>query len=295
MAKKNTLPISVDELERQMLPAMAESAKALVAAEPVYGSQNIIRLKSSDFVLNDDRLPKPLRVIILATSFTQSYYEEAYDPNDKASPVCFALAERDVELAPHETSTKKQHDGPCATCPQNRPGTSINPNASAWSRACQGRRRVALLLADDKSEDPQLGSFEFSPAGLRPFSLYVKSVAGVHGAPIYLVCTELHTEASRKGEGAAYAVPKFGGLLTRVRPEWLVPGKGVKVGSEGWLESTLLGRKMREAKEGKMLLAPPTIMAPGEKPMAKRPVTGARRASVKDLKKERKATRGKAA
>lgn len=294
MAKKSNLPVSVDELERQMASVMKESAQALATAEPLYGTQNIIRLKGGKFMLGEEELKPPVGVVILGTSFIQAYYESGYDPDNKVSPVCFALAERDTELQPHETAPKKQHDGPCATCKQNRPGTSENPNASAFARACSGRRRAALLLVSDTSDDPQIGSIEFSPAGLRPFSLYVKSCAGVHGAPTYLVSTELDTQLSQKGQGSPFIIPKFGGLLTRVRPDWLMPGKGVKLGSENWLESTVIGRKIREVKESKMLLAPPQIMAPTDKPAGKRPVTGARRASVKDLKKERKG-KGKAA
>lgn len=286
MAKNGKSLVSVDELERQMLATVKTSAAKAVAAEPAYATQNIIRVKNQRFYLGDDELAQPLRVVVLGSAFVQAYYETEYDPEQRTPPVCFALSDTPEGLAPHETSPKKQHDGPCATCPQNQPGSSPK---GGFIRACSGRRRLALLLLDDKSEDPAIGSIELSASGLRPFSLYVKSLAGIHGAPLYCAVTELAVVITKKDTW--YVGAKYGGLLTRARAQWLTPPRGVRVGAEGWLEQTLVGRKVREVAESRMLVAPPSLVAPvgaGKKKAAK-PVTGARRASVKDLRKERRA------
>lgn len=285
MAKsKSTALISVEELERQMAPLMKTAAATQVAAEPVYSSANIIRTKNKKFANGDNVIKGPLEVVILGSSFIQAYYEDAYDADNKSSPVCFALAPAEIQLAAHETSPKKQHDGPCATCPQNKPGTGAK---GGWTRACQGRRRVAFLFLDDKTADPAICTVEVSAGGLRAFSAYTKSVAAIQGAPLYLVGTALDFVDTKKETW--YVGPSFVDLLSRIRPEWLHPGKGVKLGSEGWLDTTMIGRKVREVSETKLLLAPPQIMAPGDaKPAKSKPVTGARRVAVKDLKKKRR-------
>lgn len=283
---KDQLPAVADAaaLEAALRDSMKSSAQAMVAAEPVYSAANIIRQKGGDFKLNDMLLPKPVQAVVLGWSFGQFYYEDEYDPDSKSPPVCFALSATEGELVPSETSPKKQHDGPCATCPQNKPGSH---EKGGWLRACAGRRRLGLLLISDKSADPAIGSMEISSAGLKTFSQYVKSVAGVHGAPLHLVVTNFTTELTRKGEGAPMVVAQFGELLTRVRPDWLTPAKGTKVGQEGWLETTVIGRKVRELQESKILMSPPSLAAPVER-KDKRPVTGAKRVSVKDAKAGRK-------
>jgi hypothetical protein len=287
--KPGTALVSVEALERAMLPAVRESAVAQMAAEPAYATQNIIRVKNQRFLLGEQELKAPVRVVVLGTSFYQAYYDQAYDPENRVPPVCFALADTQDALRHHDTSPKPQFDGPCVSCPQNQSGSGEN---GGFTRACSGRRRLALLLLDDKGEDPAIGSIEISASGLRPFSMYVKGLAGVQGAPLYLAVTELDIVITKKDTW--YVGAQFGGLITRSRPDWVTPPKGVKLGSDGWLEQTIVGKKVREVREGKMLLTPPSLQAPakpGKKKKGK-PVTGAARVSVKDA---RAARRGKAA
>lgn len=286
MAKaRNNLPVSVEELERALVPHMKESAQALANAEPVYSTQNIIRVKNKKFSFGDETLPAPLRVVVLGSAFAQMYYDAEYDPDNRTPPVCFALANTENELAPHETAPDKQSEL-CMNCPQNKPGS--HPKGG-WMRACAGRRRLAILLVSDRSPDPQIGSIELSASALKAWTQYVKGLAGVHNMPIHAVVTELNFVDTKKDTW--YVGAAFGGRLTQERPEWLMPPKGVKVGSEGWYDQTIIGRKVKEVYESKMLLVPPSLVAP-EAPKKKKPVTGAARMSVKDAKNARKA-RGK--
>lgn len=290
MAKKpGTAIVSVEALEAALLPAVKESALAQMAAEPAYATQNIIRVKNQRFLLGEEELKTPIRAVILGTSFYQAYYDQAYDPDNRVPPVCFALADTQEALHHHDTSPKPQFDGPCLGCPQNQSGSG---EAGGFTRACAGRRRLALLLLDDKGEDPAIGSIELSATALRPFSMYVKGLAGVQGAPLYLAVTELAIVITKKETW--YVGAAFGGLITRSRPDWVTPPRGVKMGSEGWLDSTIIGRKVREVREGKMLLTPPSLQAPEKNAKKKKgkPVTGAARVSVKDAKAARRAKRG---
>lgn len=305
MARKKepgTSVISVDDLERALAPLARESATALAKAEPVYNSTNIIRTKNKVFKLGETKLDAPLRVIILAQSACQFYYEDEYDPDSPSSPICYALAgdnpfapdgvTLESRLAPPDDAPKKQSEV-CATCPKNKPGSyEGSGTGSKWRRACQGRRRLAFLFADDKSDNPEIGSIEISPGGLRPWTNYIKSLVGINGLPFYMVVTELHFVDTK--EDNWYVGGVYGGPLTRSRPDWLMP-KGVKVGSDGWLDTTMIGRKVHEVVDSKMLLAPPQQLS--EEPRSKkkaRPVTGAERVSVRDAKAKRAAKKKRA-
>lgn len=303
MAKKrDQLPVSVDELERQLASVAAESAKALAAAEPVYSSANIIRATNArQFKHNDQVVPRPLRCVVLAASHVQAYYDTEYDPDSKTPPVCFALAQTEIELAPHETSPIKQHVGPCATCPQNQPGTGLK---GGWTRACSGRRRLALLSLDDKQDDPTIFTTEISAGGLREYANYVKALAAVQGLPTYLAGTSIDFhEVTEKDTW--YLKCEYLDRLTRFRPEWVTPQDGVlKKGGDGkltwfdkktdkvmedWMSRTLIGRKVKQVLETKVLLAPPSLTKPAEgAKKGKRPVTGAKRVSVKEARAARK-------
>jgi hypothetical protein len=194
-----TAVISLEQLKKQMAPLMKKSAAALAAAEPVYGNFNLIRTKNKVFKSGDTTLKGPLRVVILAQSAAQFFYEDEYDADNPSSPVCYALVQDDPlapedvtlesRLMPDEKVPKKQAEV-CSMCDNNKPGSG---EKGGWTRACQSRRRLAFLFVDDKSADPQVGSIEISASGLRHWTNYIKSLANIEGFqyPYYTVVTEL--------------------------------------------------------------------------------------------------------
>lgn len=257
MAKKTGLPVSIELLEKSMITDLRDVTQALVKAEPVAGSANIIRCKNRRFTLGEQPIEAPLTVIVLATAAGQFYYEGPYDPEVKSSPVCFALATSEAELVPDPASPKKQNDGPCLTCKQNQPGSG---DRGGFSRACALRRRLAVMFIGDKSEDPQWASIELSVTAIRGWSTYVKGLAGVHNIPYFLAVTQLDFEDDKSGDFWHLGV-KFMGKVSSVRPDWLTPPKGTKVGQAGWFDTTLLGRKVKEINETRALLVAPVQMA----------------------------------
>lgn len=288
MAKKSTALVSVQELERQLAIIAKPSAIAQASAEPVFSTSNIIRATNArQFKFGDDVVPKPLKVVILAAVHYQAYYDEIYDPDNKIPPVCCALANTEIELIPHESAPQKQAEN-CALCKQNKPGSGAK---GGYTRACSGRRRLAILSLDDKQDDPTVFSIEISPGGLRDYSGWVKNLTTVEGIPTYMAATSLDFfEVTAKDTWFIKAT--YIDRLTRIRPEWLTPGRGVKIGSEGWLDATIIGQKVRGVIESKMLLSPPSFVKP-ENPKGKKagkPVTGKERVSVKEAKARRKAS-----
>lgn len=286
MAKTKAL-ISVEELERQVAAVAKSSAVAQAAAEPVFSTMNIIRATNArTFKTGDESiLQRPLKIVILAAVHYQAYYDVEYDPDNKVPPVCFALAPTEAELLRHETSPEKQSEGPCTLCPKNKPGS--HPKGG-WMRACSGRRRLAILSLDDRTDDPTVFSIEISAGGLREYSGYVKNLTTVEGIPTYMAATSLDFFENTKKD-TWFLKPTYIDRLTRVLPDWLTPQRGVKIGSEGWLDATVIGRKVREVIETKMLLAPPSLVKPEKLAKGKgKPVTGKERVSVKEAKARRK-------
>lgn len=279
---KSKLPISVAELERAMVSTLATQTKALVAAEPVASLGNIVRVKNRKFYYGDEQLPDKLRVVVLATAAYQAYYETDYDPDVKSSPVCFALSPTEAELVPDDRSPKKQFDGPCLKCPQNQPGSGAK---GGYTRACSLKRRVAFLFVDDKTDEPQWASVELSVTALKAWSAYVRGLAATHSLPYYAAVTELGFVDDKKGD-YWHVDARYVDKLSAVRPDWLVPEKGVKVGSEGWFDTTLVGRQIRAITEGKLLLTPPS-------PSVEEPKSQRRKVSAAELKKQRSAATGK--
>src|ERR1051326_6041004 len=50
------------------------------------------------------------KLIVLASVFQNTFYEEKFDPDNVQSPSCAAVAEEQDQLAPADTVEFKQHD-----------------------------------------------------------------------------------------------------------------------------------------------------------------------------------------
>lgn len=288
---------SRDLLEKSLAATLQDTTQALVRAEPVASSANIIRTKNRKFAMGDETLAGPLKVVVLATAAGQFFYETAYDPEVRSAPVCFALAPSESELTPDPASPKLQNDGPCVTCKQNQPGSG---DRGKFSRACGLRRRMAIMFLNDKSDDPQWASIELSVTAIKGWSSYVKSLAGIYNIPYFLAGTELDFEDDKSGDYWHLGM-KFIDKLTVLRPDWVQPGRGVKIGSPGWFDTTLIGRKVKEINDTRALMVPPSLVVDDDKPVkgAKRRVkvgtVGARgRVRAQSVERVAKAARRRA-
>lgn len=271
--KKSTAVVSLAALDKALTKDLSDRAKQMAAAEPATSASTIIRVKNMRFLLNDQILGDSLRVVVIGSAAGLFYYDEPYSPDVKNPPVCFALAPTEAELMPHDSAPEKQHNGLCATCPKNQPGSG---DRGGWTRACSLRRRLAVMMADDKSEDPQWASLELSVTAIKPWAKYVQGLAGVHSIPYFLAVTELTFKEDTKKD-QWHIEPLFVDKLAAARPDWLTP-KSLKVGDEGWFDDTLIGRKVAEVAETKALLVPPSLVAPT--PMTTAKGKGKRRVAV---------------
>lgn len=290
---KSKLPISVADLERQMRQVTVASGKAVLAPEPIYGAQNVLRVKNQRFYIGEAEQDQPVRVVILGSVFRQNYYSDKYDPENPSPPVCFAMNKDYSLLQPDPASPKRQHDGPCATCRWNIMGSATREGGSRFARECVARRRLAILLLDDKADDPVVGTVEISASALAPFSRHLKAaMARYQVAYPSMLVTELKVTIDKKKD-TWFVGALDGGMLTQARAEWCVPAKGTKASDPEWWWTTVAGRKQVEVEESRMLLQAPTAIV-DEGPKKKRPVTGAKRMTVKQARQARQG-RGAAA
>lgn len=94
-----------------------------------------------------------LDAIIIASSHSNLFYENAWDEDNPENPVCFAYGEEDDSeenpMVPHPASSKIQHPT-CKGCPQNQWGS--DPKGGR-GKACKNGRSLAMIPADVSAED----------------------------------------------------------------------------------------------------------------------------------------------
>jgi len=82
--------------------------------------------------------------VILASVLENVYYEEDFDADNPASPVCFAFSTTLKDLKPHESAPKPQH-AKCAGCPQNEFGSADKGKG----KKCKNMKRLAMIPFGD--------------------------------------------------------------------------------------------------------------------------------------------------
>jgi hypothetical protein len=127
----------------------AELAKAAQLSarvgEAVGGTGNWITFRQG--VMSYKGLPlqdSQLEAIVLDEVLENLFYEDKFDADAPASPVCYALARQVGDLAPHETAPKPQHEG-CKGCPKNEFKSAENKKG----KACKNMARLALIAFGD--------------------------------------------------------------------------------------------------------------------------------------------------
>lgn len=181
----------------EMLAALAK--KAVKTEKP---SSSTISLKAGMIQYNSQPVPgNKLDCIIIASTHANLYYEGKYDPNNLASPVCYAYSEDpdEVEMVPHPKSSKPQSDK-CATCPHNQWGS--DPDGGR-GKACKNTRRLALVPANVTPED--VGTAEVATMALPVMSTknwgnYVNKLATLFGLPPLAFVTTVGTQPDAKSQ-----------------------------------------------------------------------------------------------
>ena len=138
-----------DNLPTKYNAQLAEMARAAASVEKISGGRS---LSTSGGILSFDDQPLPgnrVAAIILDSVFENTFYPERYVPGAPIqSPVCYAFARREEDLAPHPSmQSDLTYFAPqgydCTSCPWNEWGSA----EIGKGKRCQQRRRLAMLPA----------------------------------------------------------------------------------------------------------------------------------------------------
>lgn len=182
----NTLPVRWDE----------ELAKAAVAiAETETPKLARFSLKSGILSYNGIALPgNKLECIIVGSAFQHRYYEDAFDSDKPATPVCFALSLTGDAMAPHDMSKEKQSDS-CDTCEQFKWGSAVKADGKpSRGKACKAGRRLVLIpktaIANGIAK-AEMGMMEIPVTSVRGWANFVNAVATQFRRPPWAMLTEI--------------------------------------------------------------------------------------------------------
>lgn len=170
---------------RAKLAERAADLSKQISAAP----SNVIRTKGRIFTLPDGTThPGPFEAVIVDFVAFNSFFEGAYNATKPVPPVCWATGEMD-SLQPSQTAPKRQHEGPCATCPKNQWGSATN---GGKGKACKNQLKLAVIPANLATADPsKIYTLSVSPTGIKLFSAFARRVQkslGDDALPIRVVC-----------------------------------------------------------------------------------------------------------
>lgn len=138
-----------------------------------------------------------LDVIVIDAVYENALYEDDYDPDNPATPVCFAFAHEEGELVPHELSTKPQHDK-CAGCPQNAFGSA----ARGKGKACKNIRRLSMLpatpLTAEAVQSSEVAFMKLPVTSGKFYTQYVNTLATVNKRPPFAMVTTIGAQPDAK-------------------------------------------------------------------------------------------------
>ncbi len=183
---------------------LAKQAEASAKMEANAGGGQFFSVKGGILTWNDAPVPgNQMAVVILDSILENVYYEGKFDPDNIASPTCFAFGRDDKELKPHalvfEAGTQ-EHDT-CVGCPMNEWGSAD----TGKGKGCKNVRRLGLVPAGtfnaagkfEPIEDLEhflttpVGFMKLSVTSVKGYAGFVKQIAGALKRPPHGIITKI--------------------------------------------------------------------------------------------------------
>lgn len=148
MAKKptNKAPgTDVVDWEKEM---QAQAAIAAGAQRSSSGGGKFFSMQGGILSFDGNPLPgNQMAVVILADIMENSWYDKPFDPNNPASPKCFAFGRHEDAMEPHvkvdqDDYFERQHDT-CKDCPRNEWGSA----PQGRGKDCKNVERLSMIPA----------------------------------------------------------------------------------------------------------------------------------------------------
>lgn len=196
MARKGTRVVKWDE-------KMAQYAENAAAGEVGTGG-NWLSLAGGVLSYQGKEIPdNTLRVVILDSIHENIFFETNYDPNNPATPACYAFGRKEpgveLQMAPHEEAVNKQADL-CEDCPNFEWGSADKGKG----KACRETRRLSIILADgldsaDAVREAEEAYLKLPVTSVKGWSGYVSAVTDLKRPP-FAVITELEVVPDKKNQ-----------------------------------------------------------------------------------------------
>jgi len=167
--------VNHDELMKQMATEIHSKISA--------PERGFIKTRGKVFTFPDDHQEKAFFGVIVDHVATNTYYKDAYNPNDIQPPVCFAIGLDPRKLVPSENAPEIQSEN-CAECPLNQWGSD------GKGKACKNGRLLAILAPDATAETAPV-FLRVPPTSVRKYDSYVSKIAQMHEKPPVGVITEI--------------------------------------------------------------------------------------------------------
>ena len=139
-----------------------------------------------------------LECVIVDFSLENAYYGTAFDPENSAPPVCYALGREENEMEPSDQSEDKQNET-CEGCPQNEMGSA----ETGRGKACRNAYRMVLWVPDENEDEPRLVTLNAKLSVFRDLNDYIESCADAK-RPYWGVVTRLGLVPARTGKYVVY-------------------------------------------------------------------------------------------
>jgi hypothetical protein len=181
---------------------LAQYAEEALAKESGGGGGTYISTQNGEFTYKGDNLASPFEAIVLDSIIDYAYYDGPFDPDNIATPVCFAIGSDEKELQPHPDCSDPQSDF-CRDCWANK----YKSDDRGKGKACKNQRRLALVAADVLEEidiDAEIAFLRISPTSLKYWGGHATKIGKVLKRPPFGVVSEISIEDEK-----TYFVVKF--------------------------------------------------------------------------------------
>lgn len=161
------------------------------------GGGNFISLKGGQFTYDGATLTQPLPVIVLDSVLENLYFEDDYDPDNPAPPVCFAISRDLDDMVPDKSCPSPQAET-CKECWANKFGSA----EKGKGKACRNGIRLAVLPAHDinalSNVDAALVRLPVTSG--KNYKGYVTRVEKGFKRPVFGLVTNMETEDSDRNQ-----------------------------------------------------------------------------------------------
>lgn len=170
---------------------LAQEAKEVAANfKPNVGR---ISLKAGQMAYEGNPVPgNTINVVVVASAFENSLYENAYDPKFVSNPDCFALSLTGLKMVP-DVMVPNPPSMECDTCPNLKWGS--DPKGGR-GKACKEVVRLVLLPVGNTVEAEAIAKSEMavmklSVTNVKYWGNYVQKLSATIGRPPWSVITEI--------------------------------------------------------------------------------------------------------